>query len=228
MKKIFLATVISVLFISNSCFASNCIKLYPENREIQLINTNYLELCNSFYVVQYDLTLNAPIFSAELLEPNHKSAERSNDFHPDNRIDGSVRAENSDYDHSGYDKGHMTPAEDAATSKQMHDTFLLSNMTPQAPMLNRQPWRMLEEYVHKKVNKEGQPTHIITGVIYNGYTKTIGKHNIPVPVAYYKIIYFDDGMETYYAANNNSAKVQKISLFDLQKLLPYKIPFRLR
>jgi endonuclease G, mitochondrial len=225
MKRIFFISV-AFLFSINPCFASNCANLYPESREIPVSNSG--ELCNSFYVVQFDTTLNAPIFSAELLNPNGRQVERSNDFHPDERLNRETRAENSDYDNTGYDKGHMTPAEDASSDKEMHDTFLLSNMTPQAPMLNRQPWRMLEEYVHKKVNQENQPTHIITGAIYKGYTKTVGKHHIPVPVAYYKIIYFNNGMEAYYAENSNSAKVQKIDLMTLQRYLPYKIPFRLR
>jgi len=220
MKNIFLMTV-GFLLLTGTAVASNCPNLYPENSELAVTGTT--ELCNSFYVVRFDEVKNIPMFSAELLQPNKAGITRSNDFHPDDRLNKSVRAENSDYAGTGYDKGHMTPAEDASTPEEMHDTFLLSNMTPQCPTLNRQPWRMLEEAVHKKVNTLNTPTHIITGAIYGTHSGTIGKHNILIPLAYYKIIYLDSGIEAYYALNSNDAKVQQVSLESLQKLVPFVI-----
>lgn len=139
------------------------------------------------------------------------------------RLDKNVRAENSDYDGTGYDKGHLSPAEDAATEGQMHDTFLLSNMAPQIPSFNRISWRMLEEAVHKEVNTSGRATVIVTGVIFNGYNKTIGNHHIAIPVAYYKIVYLSTGTECYYGPNVVNSKVQKVTIESLQKYVPFII-----
>lgn len=217
----FILAVAFLIVSYTAASASSCSQLYPNNFQY---TGNTTELCNSFYVVQFDEKNNIPLFSAELLKPNQPSVTRSNDFHPDVRLNKEVRAENSDYDATGYDKGHMTPAEDASTAQEMHDTFLLSNMTPQSPILNRQPWRMLEEAVHKQVNASSHPIHIVTGAIYSkGEFHAIGFHHIQIPVAYYKIIYLDSGIETYYAVNSNSAVVQKVTVADLQQYVPFVI-----
>lgn len=219
--KNFILTLMFLIVSYATANASNCPQFYPNNFHL---TGQTVELCNSFFVTRFDTTNNIPMFSSELLKPSQPSVVRSNDFHPDTRLDKSVRAENSDYDGTGYDKGHMTPAEDASTDAQMHDTFLLSNMTPQEPMLNREPWRMLEEMVHKQVNSSGKATIIITGAIYSsGQFHSIGFHHIQIPVAYYKIVYLDNNIECYYAVNSNSAKVQQVSVSDLQKYVPFTI-----
>jgi DNA/RNA endonuclease G (NUC1) len=82
---------------------------------------------------------------------------------------------------------------------------------------------MLEEMVHKQVNASGQATHVITGVIFNGYNKTIGVHHIAIPVAYYKIVYLNTGIEVFYGANVENSKVQHVSIADLQKYVSFKI-----
>jgi endonuclease G len=46
------------------------------------------------------------------------------------------------------DRGHMCPAADRSCSKEdMDATFLMSNMVPQSPNLNRGPWEKLERPV---------------------------------------------------------------------------------
>jgi endonuclease G len=40
--------------------------------------------------------------------------------------------------------------------KSMMGSFLLSNMTPQLPGLNRQGWRYLEQYIRKWTNELGE------------------------------------------------------------------------
>jgi len=220
MKKLFLT--LAFLIISHAASASSCPNLYPNNFQL---SGSSLELCNSFFVTRFDTVHNVPLFSSELLNPSQPSVERSNDFHPDTRLDKNVRAENSDYETTGYDKGHLVPAEDASTPQEMHDTFLLSNMTPQEPRLNRIAWRMLEETVHKQVTASGRATIIITGAIYGkGVVHYIGYHQIQVPVAYYKIVYLDKNIECFYAINDNTApRVQQVAISDLQQYVPFTI-----
>lgn len=54
------------------------------------------------------------------------------------------------YLHSGYDKGHLAPAQDFAWSRSaMMATFDYCNALPQAPALNRGAWKRLETQVRK-------------------------------------------------------------------------------
>ncbi len=61
------------------------------------------------------------------------SADRkSSRFREDVTLPAEARAENSDYWHSGWSRGHMAPAgNNKHCQKAMDDTFLLSNIVPQ-------------------------------------------------------------------------------------------------
>ena len=119
-----------------------------------------------------------------------KTAERSNDFHADSKIStGSATPE--DYTRSGYDRGHLAPAADMSFSKAaMHDSFNMSNMSPQAPQFNRGIWKNLEEQVRKWVNTFGS-LYVVSGPILDkdAYNyKAIGKNQVAVPEYYYKVL----------------------------------------
>lgn len=54
------------------------------------------------------------------------------------------------YNKSGYDKGHLVPAEDMSWNRDaLLSTFWYVNCVPQTPKLNRGKWRMEEMKVHK-------------------------------------------------------------------------------
>lgn len=191
MKKIILIGVLSAVMIGAAW--ADCPQFYPKGQVITV--PNEVELCNSFYAVAFDAKLNGAIISVEKFQPGDHPA-RTNDFHPDPRLDAKTRAEKYDYLHSGFDQGHLTPAADAVTEAEEHDTFLLSNMTPQEPTVNRISWKQLEEQVRKI-----SPDYVVTGAIYPADPKRIGKDSIPVPSGYYKIIW-TGGIAKAWAANN--------------------------
>ena len=202
MKKLFLA--LSFLLAPAAAHASACDQFFPNGKEIVVPGTTVL--CNTFYATLYDTTKEEAIFSTEAFLPHADKVERTNNFHADARIKNSPTP--ADYDNTGLDRGHLTPAADAGTDAQMSDTFLMTNMTPQEPTVNRISWRMLEANVRTM-----PATYIVTGAIYTGSTKTIGKHNIPVPTSYYKIVYLKDGTIKAYVANNTvKAPVNEVPL----------------
>jgi endonuclease G len=213
-------TKLMVFLASLLCFnvyATECDQFFPNGKEIVIPGTT--ALCNSFFVVLFDTTHEAPMVSAEITQPKDQRTNRTNDFHGDSRLKNDSPLP-SDYDNSGFDRGHMTPAADASTPKQMSETFLMTNMTPQAPKLNRTAWRLMEEKVRGMDSK-----YIVTGAVYKYPAKTIGKHNIPVPASYYKVVYLKDGSKVAFnAINLNEADVTEISFKDLQEMLEYKLP----
>jgi DNA/RNA non-specific endonuclease len=115
MKKIFLS--IALLLVPVTAFASNCDQFFPNKKEIVVPGTSVL--CNTFYATVYDTAHERAIFSTEAFLPHADKVERTNDFHADSRLKNSPTP--SDYDRTGYDRGHLTPAADADTAAQMSD-----------------------------------------------------------------------------------------------------------
>ncbi len=98
------------------------------------------------------------------------------------------------YSGSGYDRGHLAPNYAIAAvhgrSAQV-DTFLMSNMSPQRPELNRQLWQRLEAAVMDHFAPRFERLQIITGPIYperfmDNVFNRVGF--VEVPEAFYKII----------------------------------------
>jgi endonuclease G len=81
------------------------------------------------------------MLTSSMLEGDVK---RSNHFKADTSI-ATGSASPDDYYKSGYDRGHLCPAGDMTFSETaMRESFLMGNMAPQTPWLNRGPWRSIE------------------------------------------------------------------------------------
>lgn len=94
----------------------------------------------------------------------------------------------SDYKGSGYDRGHLAPAQDMKASNQiMSESFLLSNMSPQLPAFNRGGnWRRLEDAIH---SWGPDNVIVITGPIFKNNLGKIGSNKVTIPGYFYKVIY---------------------------------------
>ena len=203
------ALVLFALIASSVAAASQCDDKFPNKKEIKVPNT--VVLCNTFYATVFDEAHNAAVFSTETYQAKNESVTRTNDFRKDPRIKNSPTPD--DYTSTGYDRGHLTPAADSATAEQMSDTFLMTNMTPQEPTVNRTPWRLLEVKV-----RDMPYTYVVTGAIYSFPAKTIGTHNVSVPVSYYKIVYLKDGkIQVFEAQNTPKSLVVDSTLKEVEK-----------
>jgi len=119
---------------------------------------------------------------------------RADDFRPDPALPaGCYRVVTGDYTNSGFDRGHLCPSDDRdATADDNSATFLMTNIIPQAPDLNRQTWRLLEEYCRKLV-ADGNELYIIAGVYGKGGSNSSGLRNtiadgkVTVPARCWKI-----------------------------------------
>ena len=117
-----------------------------------------------------------------------KNVPRAKRFNSDPKVK-TKSAVHSDYSHSGYTRGHMAPAGDMAfSSDAMKQCFYMSNMSPQLRACNNGIWKELEETVRDWAYKKGS-VYITTGpVFYDNGTPTIGKNDVAIPDAFYKII----------------------------------------
>lgn len=151
------------------------------------------------YTVSYNRKLKIPNWVAWILTPERISgnATRSDDFQPDPDIRKGHTAEDSDYRHSGYSRGHMCPAADNKFSeKAMEESFYFSNICPQLQSLNGGDWNELEEKC-RKWSKRYQRIYIVCGpILTSKHPKTIGANQITVPDAFFKVIMRHSDQET--------------------------------
>lgn len=94
-----------------------------------------------------------------------------------------------EYKQSGFDRGHMAPANDMRWSRQsMNDCFLMTNICPQDHNLNGGSWNKLELKIHSWARTNGTLI-VATGPIFNGTSKRIGQNNnIVVPDGFFKVV----------------------------------------
>ena len=164
-------------------------------------DANNFLLVNSEYALSYSrLKGTANWVTWTVTEADLGTADRSNDFRPDDRLpNGFYRVTTNDYTGSGYDRGHLCPSADRTGSPEANSaTFLMTNMTPQTGDLNRNVWASLENYSRELV-RQGNELYIIAGV-YGEKGKIKGKVTIPTN-DWKVIVVLPNGIEDAAAAN---------------------------
>ena len=99
-------------------------------------------------------------------------------------------AKNSDYNNTGWDRGHLAAAEDMGFNDEaMEQSFYMTNVTPQDPTHNRGIWRTLEDRTRRWASKDKR-LYVITGPILPKRitTATEKVNGIVVPQYMYKVI----------------------------------------
>lgn len=217
--------IVSVLFlIASTGVMADCSHIFNNNKTPYYFgNAKTVLLCNTEFATMYSPQVKTPMFSYEHITSDG-NVPRQGKFHPDTRLPQNEQSLDSDYVKSGYDRGHIAPSGDMTTVQSQNESFLFSNIAPQASKFNQQQWRLLEASVKHKF------PYIVTGVIYKGGTiKTIGK-GVGVPTQFYKVV--SDGITcstAYLADNDNNAVIAKVSLNEIEALtnidfyLPYKL-----
>lgn len=116
------------------------------------------------------------------------AGKRMSKFIADTRTRSGVT--HQDYSNSGYDRGHMAPNYAIATrygAVAQRETFLMSNIIPQAPDLNRMWWRLLEEKEANDFAMRLERVWVLTGPVFDGHPKKLPA-GVDIPTACYRII----------------------------------------
>lgn len=150
--------------------------------------TNYLAVKKGYVMSYNGVEGRANWVGWTLQSSDLGSVERSNRFREDSDLPRQFkRVDDDDYRESGYDRGHLCNSEDRTASEFLNEeTFLMSNMIPQTPELNRGPFKFLEAYCRKLVLKKGQKLLIYSGGIGAKGRLTSG---VPIPQYCWKAIY---------------------------------------
>ncbi len=144
---------------------------------------------HDFYTLHYRPEHGQADWVAYKLEGKETEGTSSRDnFRPDPKL-GAESPTPNDYTSSGYDRGHLAPAADFKFSQEAEtQSFYMSNMSPQAPELNRGIWKSLEERVRDWARKRKELYIVSGGVLEKGLKKIGKKVKISVPKYYYKVI----------------------------------------
>ena len=179
-------TLILTILLSIS-IASSAQELLPTSTTGEIVKHTYYTLSYSEKDEQAEWVFY--ILTSEMLNGKQK---RTNDFRQDTLIT-SISAQHLDYKHSGYDLGHLCPAQDMKLNKtSMSESFLMSNMSPQKPSFNRGIWKKLEAKVRKWAITEGR-IYVVTGGVLTSNKGKIGVDGVSIPKYFYKIIYDPNG-----------------------------------
>lgn len=151
-----------------------------------------VHLDHGSFSTEYDPALRIPVTADWLLFNTmlgKVKRESGWPFKEDSRVP-SPRAKSSDYTRSGFDRGHMVPAADRSTSTQaMRSTFVMTNVCPQVPTLNRGSWKFYEDAT-RRVAAGGRKLRVrADAVFWRADTLRIGTDSVAVPHAFVKTVW---------------------------------------
>jgi len=160
---------------------------YPEN---------YLK-DNLYYKLAYSRSKGTPVWVAwHLQREDIGSTSRQDDFRPDDKLPVDwYHVDNASYSNSGFDRGHNCPSADRTTTTIGNSsTFLMTNIIPQAPLMNQGPWEGLEDFVRNNLVAGNNEAYIFMGNYgqggtgSNGVANTINAGRVNVPAYIWKVV----------------------------------------
>ena len=164
------------------------------------------------YVLSYNHNRNtANWVSWELNSDWYGNVKRySGNFITDTSLPESFcRVKHSDYTNSGYDRGHMVRSEERTKTVEDNEaTFLLTNILPQTPDLNRGVWLDLERCCERLCKKENKELFVIAGGIFHSQNKI--KDMIAIPDSCFKIIVILDQGQSLQDVNKDTHTIAVI------------------
>ena len=220
MKK--LSIMILLLLWSVSCFCYEIEKFLPLDSHV-----NLTVIQNKDLFLKYDYSKGCPVYVLYVLNKDKlvQNTERKGMQFTVDPIAHSM--DTKVYIGSGYDRGHMCPAEDMSYSRySMLFTFYTSNICPQDPNMNKGVWKELEEYIRHKAQTDEYI--VLTAPVFGLDCPRI-KNRVTVPSGLVKVIYNTRTkvVECYYIYNREQrGKVFtsfKTTLLEVEKLLDFDL-----
>jgi endonuclease G, mitochondrial len=143
-----------------------------------------------YWVASYNDARRIPNWVAWRVVPSDLgTAPRQDDFRADHLLPTEFyRVTQNDYRNSGYDRGHMCPSADRTSTVAANSaTFLMTNMQPQAPALNRGVWAAFEDFTRTLV-RQGKQVQVVSGGVFEPDTATTIGPGISLPTANFKVV----------------------------------------
>jgi endonuclease G, mitochondrial len=145
----------------------------------------------AYFVLCHDAERKVPAWVGYESKPHPSPAEpspRPSRFRADNRLQ-QRGAEDTDYRHSGYARGHLAPAADFAWSPDaLRATYVLSNVVPQLQCVNAGAWAFVERTV-RALAAASDSIYVFSGPLFQDPAlEVIGAGRVAVPSHFYKVV----------------------------------------
>ncbi|MFN2531820.1 MAG: DNA/RNA non-specific endonuclease [Pyrinomonadaceae bacterium] len=171
----------------------------PSNAVADLLTPNNYLMVKPTYSLSYNRSAGTPNWVSWHLDTSwFGSLARVDTFRPDPAVPPDwYRVQATDYFTTGFDRGHMTPNADRDNENRIpinQETYLMTNMVPQAPDNNQGPWANFENYLRGQLNGNANEMYIVSGPLgvggtgTNGFQSTIAGGNITVPAFTWKVV----------------------------------------
>ena len=168
----------------------------PSNAVADLQQFNNYLMEKPSFALSYNRDKGTPNWVSWHLENDWTgSLPRTDTFRADPAVSPDwYRVQSTDYFASGFDRGHLTPNADRdnpASIPLNQETFLMSNMVPQAPNNNQGPWADLENFLRTLL--PANEVYIVAGPAGvggsgdNGPATTIANGHVTVPAFTWKV-----------------------------------------
>ena len=217
-----------LVLLASLAFAapSKCPQYYLGGQAPDILNQEYSqktqEICYSAYGLIHSAITRTPLVSAEHLtraEQSKPHPPRLDQFHPEPNLPPADRAELKDYERSGFDRGHMSPAGDMPDERSQAESFSLANMIPQNPQNNRNLWEGIEEATRDLAKTSGE-LYVVTGPIFYGSNLQRLNGRVLVPNYIFKAIYDPSRQQAaaYFVANTAGGRYAVLPIATVEKL----------
>ena len=149
------------------------------------------------FAVGWSDKLRHPVWCAYHVTPErrHEDGKRPG-FVRDKSVPAAPRPDS--YTHSNYDRGHMVPNHAIISrygEEERRKTFLMSNISPQSPALNRGVWRQIEHRIADLWTARYGEIWVVVGCLPSQTGETLSGSDIDVPSGFYQIVMAQEGMD---------------------------------
>jgi endonuclease G len=188
------------------------------------LQTKTLGLCFEAFAVLHSGISRTPLWSAEYLTRASlraaREVQREDNFHAEASLPQEDQAQLSDYAHSGFDRGHMSPAADMPTVQAQIESFSLANIVPQNRQNNQLLWAAIESATRHIVQQRGE-LYVITGPLFEGEQINRINNRVFIPTHIFKAVYDPQAKEAaaWLAPNVEGNAYQVVSVAELEKRL---------
>jgi DNA/RNA endonuclease G (NUC1) len=170
----------------------------PSNAVVDINQPDNYLMEKACYALSYNRDKGTPNWVSWHLDNNwYGTLTRFDTFRADPAVPSDwYRVEGFDYSGSGFDRGHMTPNSDRDNQNRIpinQETYLMSNMVPQAPDNNQGPWAAFEGYL-RTLTDAGNEVYIVSGPLgvggtgSNGFATTVANGHVTVPAYTWKVV----------------------------------------
>ena len=167
------------------------------------------------FKIGWSPSLRHPVWAAyHVVKDARFDALKRPNFQKDRSVASSPAA--NDYARSGYDRGHLVPNRAIVTRygpDEQEKTFLMTNIAPQRPPLNRGPWREMEQRIADLWTARYGEIWVIVGTVSpTADRKKLEGTPIDVPEQFYMLIAAVEAKEDRQSEEEPSGEVRALAV----------------